>query len=481
MTRARRLTAAPTELAADRARGWVVTGSVVSGQLAERVARVLSRFSGSRVSLGSHRRERRIGIAGAFALAGIALLAASASASAVEPGWAPRGHPSLPNTQYIADAALGASPAECGPNAIVLFRVRGSGEEYGSPTKDKLGQWTGALGNALIRRGWRVRDLQARYSAPAVPIAQAGLAAARRNPAAVYAIIKSYRDVASREWSSVRSDLIAVARRCSQRKIAIAGYSQGGIILRYVLTRLPVDVQNQIVSVDLVADPTADKNADSGLRTSPRDPDSRHTGAGIDTLGARINPFFEQRPYPARLAFRTFIYCTDSDIVCDARRATVTSLQNWVLVGRIHTSYGFGGIGIAAWKRIGAPPLPAVTTLTPAPEPVPVPDPVPAPAGPGATPPPPWAETTGGATNTWTNYTNAGGTQGATIPAFTTVQIACKLTGFAVADGNTWWYRIASSPWNGTFYASADAFYNNGATSGSLIGTPFVDPNVAPC
>ncbi len=62
-----------------------------------------------------------------------------------------------------------------------------------------------------------------------------------------------------------------------------------------------------------------------------------------------------------------------------------------------------------------------------------------------------------------------------------TVQIACKLTGFRVADGNTWWYRIASSPWNSAYYVSADAFYNNGQTSGSLIGTPFVDNNVPNC
>jgi hypothetical protein len=96
-------------------------------------------------------------------------------------------------------------------------------------------------------------------------------------------------------------------------------------------------------------------------------------------------------------------------------------------------------------------------------------------------PPPTYAETVGGAAHTWTNYTNAGGIEGPTIPAYTTVQIACKVQGFKVADGNTWWYRIASSPWNNTFYVSADAFYNNGATSGSLIGTPWVDPGVRDC
>ena len=96
-------------------------------------------------------------------------------------------------------------------------------------------------------------------------------------------------------------------------------------------------------------------------------------------------------------------------------------------------------------------------------------------------PPPTYAETVGGVTHTWTNYTNAGGTQGPSIQTSQTVQIACKVQGFTVADGDTWWYQIASAPWNGAYYASADAFYNNGQTSGSLIGTPFVDPNVPNC
>jgi uncharacterized membrane protein YgcG len=91
------------------------------------------------------------------------------------------------------------------------------------------------------------------------------------------------------------------------------------------------------------------------------------------------------------------------------------------------------------------------------------------------------AETAGGVAHTWTNYANAGGTQGPSIAANQTVGIACKLPGFKVADGNTWWYRIASSPWNNAYYVSADAFYNNGQTSGSLVGTPFVDPAVANC
>jgi hypothetical protein len=94
----------------------------------------------------------------------------------------------------------------------------------------------------------------------------------------------------------------------------------------------------------------------------------------------------------------------------------------------------------------------------------------------GATP-----ETVGGITNTWTDYSDAGGSQGPSIPGGQTVGVTCKVQGFQVADGNTWWYQIASSPWNNAYYASADAFYNNGQTSGSLVGTPFVDNNVPNC
>jgi hypothetical protein len=98
-----------------------------------------------------------------------------------------------------------------------------------------------------------------------------------------------------------------------------------------------------------------------------------------------------------------------------------------------------------------------------------------------STPPPTYRETTGGLTNTWSDYATAGGVHGPTIDSNQSVQIACKIQGFQVADGNTWWYRIASSPWNGSYYASADAFYNNGERTGALHGTPFVDPAVPLC
>ncbi len=97
------------------------------------------------------------------------------------------------------------------------------------------------------------------------------------------------------------------------------------------------------------------------------------------------------------------------------------------------------------------------------------------------TPPPGVAETVGGETHTHSDYASAGGIEGAVIHTGETVQIACRVVGQAVEDGDTWWYRIASSPWNSLYYASADAFYNNGEKTGTLIGTPFVDPAVPQC
>lgn len=90
-------------------------------------------------------------------------------------------------------------------------------------------------------------------------------------------------------------------------------------------------------------------------------------------------------------------------------------------------------------------------------------------------------ETAGARTSTFTDFRNAGGRMGRHIRRYQTVKVICRIKGFKVQDGDTWWYRIASSPWDGKFYASADAFYNNGRTTGSLLHTPLVDRKVRIC
>jgi hypothetical protein len=142
------------------------------------------------------------------------------------------------------------------------------------------------------------------------------------------------------------------------------------------------------------------------------------------------------------------------------------------------------GCNTSAPPPTTGPTAPPTTPTTPATPTTPPSTPITTPSPPPPSPPPPaptYFETTGGVTHTWTDYLNAGGSEGPSIPPSDTVQIACRLTGFRVEDGNTWWYRIAAGPWDGNYYASADAFYNNGETSGSLKGTPFVDPGIPEC
>jgi hypothetical protein len=90
-------------------------------------------------------------------------------------------------------------------------------------------------------------------------------------------------------------------------------------------------------------------------------------------------------------------------------------------------------------------------------------------------------ETVGGPTHTWSNPLTAQGCAGSQIGYGTTVPVACRVTGYAVDDGDRWWYRLAGKLWHGRFFASADAFYNNGRTQGPLKGTPLVDPRVPIC
>ncbi|HET9124200.1 MAG TPA: hypothetical protein VFN65_04870 [Solirubrobacteraceae bacterium] len=94
---------------------------------------------------------------------------------------------------------------------------------------------------------------------------------------------------------------------------------------------------------------------------------------------------------------------------------------------------------------------------------------------------PPRVEVAGGVAHTWSDPLTAGGRPGHEILDLQKVRIACRLHGFTVQDGNTWWYLIDSPPWSRHFFVTADAFYNNGHTSGTLRGSAFVDPRVARC
>ena len=59
--------------------------------------------------------------------------------------------------------------------------------------------------------------------------------------------------------------------------------------------------------------------------------------------------------------------------------------------------------------------------------------------------------------------------------------MSCRVRGFVVKDGDPWWYRLASPPWNGHYYATSDVFYNTPNTSGNPINGVTVDTRVPVC
>jgi hypothetical protein len=98
-----------------------------------------------------------------------------------------------------------------------------------------------------------------------------------------------------------------------------------------------------------------------------------------------------------------------------------------------------------------------------------------------ATPARTWPETTFTRSKTFADYVNAGYPLGALLKPGQVVRVSCRVRGFKVTDGDTWWYRLASPPWNGKYYATSDVFYNSPKTTGNPINGIIVDRRVPVC
>lgn len=81
---------------------------------------------------------------------------------------------------------------------------------------------------------------------------------------------------------------------------------------------------------------------------------------------------------------------------------------------------------------------------------------------------------------TFTDYANASG-PGSILAFAQDVEIACKVYDPSVASTSPggYWYRIASPPWDGHFYAVANTFLNGDPPAGPY--THFYDPKVPDC
>jgi len=388
-------------------------------------------------------------------VAALALVMAQGTRAA-PPGWAEGGDTRDARDQVRADQRHAA--ADCGTNSALLFRVRGSGEPYG---RDLLGRWAFDLGNDLIAKGWRVRDMQAVYSAPKVPLAQVAQEVFSRRRAWPVALarlavaLKGYRDVATRESADVVLQLERAHRRCRQRVIFVAGYSQGNIVLRRALPALSRAARSKVASVDLVADPTADQRVDWILNHAPGGPPlfARQTGRGLDTAANSLRPFRQTRY--SSWGKKITQYCVPYDLVCEVNAANVGAVG---AILAIHRSYDVGSIGERAATVVqshdgpvsGPPPDPGDPTEHPVEPPE------------QRTPRALVSEQQGSrGVNTFGNPFNASGL-GPRIEPAQWVEVSCRVFAPQIVSSNPdgWWYRIASPPWNDGYYSPANTFMN---------------------
>lgn len=91
-----------------------------------------------------------------------------------------------------------------------------------------------------------------------------------------------------------------------------------------------------------------------------------------------------------------------------------------------------------------------------------------------------WTETTGTPAHTWADKNVLRGA-GPPLGPRQSIQVSCRVRGYVVQDGDPWWYRIESPPWRGRYYATSDAFYNNGSTSGPVVNGIVVDEQLPLC
>lgn len=435
---------------------------------------------------------------GALALILSTGLGSPAVGSAAPAGWSLGGKPYDARSQVEADKKN--AKRECGANSVLLFRIRGSGEIADNPRKpDLLRRWSSDASAVLIRNGWNVRQMSALYSAPNVPgksLGDLAWAVSTKkdviSAAKVALAFKQYRDVVGKESPGVRQQLSDAAKRCSKRQILVAGYSLGNIVLREMFNALPRDVRSQVVSVDLVADPTADQRVDNDLDHKPVGAPlhARLTGAGVDTALNALRPSFRQRAYnrsrTGRPALRVTQYCVPYDLVCDLNPVNVAG---WGRGVKVHSSYASGGIGERSAKELGnapgfvssppgaageehSPTVPVTPNVGPPPS-----APVPAPTTPRTWP----AQQGSRGVNTFLNPYNASG-MGARIAPYQWVEVYCKVHAPQIVSANPdgYWYRIASPPWNGSYYSPANTFWN-GDVPGRTPYTHNTDFSIPDC
>jgi hypothetical protein len=159
--------------------------------------------------------------------------------------------------------------------------------------------------------------------------------------------------------------------------------------------------------------------------------------------------------------------CDGFTLVCGERWIDPQA-QSGPLEGYI---YGGPANNGPSWPPTTTPPATTPPGATPpAVTPPTTTTPPPTTTTPAPTPPPPttWSEQKGhyGA-NTFTDPNNASG-MGTKVPAGAWVQVSCKVYAPQIVSANPdgYWYLIASSPWNNSYYAIANTYMNGDPWNG---------------
>jgi hypothetical protein len=260
----------------------------------------------------------------------------------------------------------GARPAaRCGD--VLIIGVRGSDQkatDYGG-----WGREVSAVRGGIIQsaRGLVIDELPLDY-----PAASTGLLAPTKPQLAAFVAGGPVgHAVALQRWASTRlgkyleSISVGVTRlqaaitravsRCPNRKVVLSGYSQGAMVVHRALSAIDgageSTILRRIAGVALLAD-------------GDRAPNSAQHDVGSAAAGAKGVAVFghaSRRDIPRTVAGRTYSYCTDNDIVCDATLLNLVKFDRGI---RIHTTYSKAvllRLGELVAERLAVPEYGTVT------------------------------------------------------------------------------------------------------------------------
>jgi hypothetical protein len=242
---------------------------------------------------------------------------------------------------------------------VVFIGVRGSGETPNSAELDmgpKVHNVYNAFAGSLLARDFTFRIRPVGISYPAAPVSAGEIASGHYFQSIDQGVAEVLRVLAA-ENASCGHD-----RPVGEKRIVLAGYSQGALAVRMALARAPANFLNRVAAVVLVADPG--RRHDELLHysgTAPRAVEGIYTDAcehGVP-LPVPLKPsttacFGTTIVIPGSVSDRTSSLCNAHDLVCapDFRSFddTAETLQFGVM---IHTGYGIGSLAPLGSRAAG--------------------------------------------------------------------------------------------------------------------------------